>query len=224
MSPVLQANNLAVSRQGVEVFGSLTFAVPAGQVSAIVGANGSGKTTFLEATLGLLPFQGELQVLGQVPPQANRKIGYVSQGVDHYRTEFLRVRDLLTINQRSNTFDHDDEAFNLGVNTIKFHLDDRMSELSMGQAQKAAIVGALAGRPQVLFLDEPFSGLDPKSSTEIIELLGRLNQEQQLSIFIVTHDIHKLEPILSSVLRFEDHRATYYPDLTEALHDEGHHA
>jgi zinc/manganese transport system ATP-binding protein len=225
LNPVVICENFSVTRSGTKVLDDLNFSIAAGQICAILGPNGSGKTTFLEAILGLIPYAGRVQVLGGSPPTNNALIGYVSQNADEFRTEFLRARDLLTIHTKSDSLENQGELFNLAVKSLTFPLTKRMSTLSTGQAQKVAIVSALAGSPSLLLLDEPLSGLDVQSANEILDLLKLLRNTQNISIFIVTHDVHRLTPILDSALIFENGTATYAKELPEQFsHSEGHHA
>jgi ABC-type Mn2+/Zn2+ transport system ATPase subunit len=153
--------------------------VPRNRVTALIGANGSGKTSFLEACLGLLPYSGTLRVLGEIPPHANARIGYVSQSADRYRSEFLRARDLLTIDLAIGRFNHGrnlSDFLDRYALAFDFDLNRRMSELSLGQVQKVAIARALLDQPEALFLDEPFSGLDRRSQEEILATLAQVKR------------------------------------------------
>jgi ABC-type branched-subunit amino acid transport system ATPase component len=141
----------------------VTLAVPEGSICAVLGPNGAGKTTLLETLLNLLePSAGSAQVLGcdsrRLGPAQFAQIGYVSenQRVD----DRLRIGELLdVVRDLYPTWDRTLEAKLL--RTFELPVDRRFKALSRGMRIRALFVVALAFRPKLLVLDEPFSGLDP---------------------------------------------------------------
>jgi cobalt/nickel transport system ATP-binding protein len=175
----------------------LEFTADKGSRVAILGPNGSGKTTMLFHVLGLLSAQeGEVEVFGVDPSRdwaaIRRRIGVVLQNVDE-QIIAPTVRDDVGFSPRQ--YGLPDEEIEqkvaaalelLGIS----ELADRVPHnLSGGEKRKVALAGALVMEPELLVLDEPFEGLDPSSRSDLIALLHRLTEERGLTTVMSTHDI-----------------------------------
>ncbi|HCS74685.1 MAG TPA: ABC transporter, partial [Clostridiales bacterium] len=166
--------------------------------------NGAGKTTLISHILGLLsPVEGQVKVMGMQPDKnfnhVRKHIGVVFQNVDE-QIIGPRVYDDIAFSLRNERFSRQevDErvkkiASMLGIEDI---LEKIPHYLSGGQKKKAALAGAISMMPEILILDEPFDGLDPKSKAEMIILLNRLNKENGITLVITTHDIN-IVPLIS---------------------------
>ena len=164
---------------------------------AILGANGSGKTTLLYHLVGLLkPLEGDVHVFGIAPYRAFEKIrervGVVLQNVD---AQIIgpTVYDDIAFSPRSYGFSEKQVAqmvkemlAEMGIESLKNRVPHY---LSGGEKKKVALAGALVFYPQLLILDEPFTGLDPQSRDELIAILNHFNQEHHVAIVISTHDV-----------------------------------
>lgn len=176
----------------------LDFVVKAGERVVILGPNGAGKTTLLSHILGLLsPVEGRVEVMGMQPDkhfnQVRKHIGIVFQNVDE-QIIGPRVYDDIAFTLRNEGMPRQEVeervqniASLLGIEDI---LDKIPHYLSGGQKKKVALAGAISMLPQILILDEPFDGLDPKSKEEMIDLLNRLNREKGITLVMTTHDIN----------------------------------
>lgn len=176
----------------------LDFIVDKGDRVVILGPNGSGKTTLLSHIFGLLkPVEGTVKVMGMDPSKnfnnIRKQIGVVFQNVDE-QIIGPRVIDDIAFTPRNNGLSEneikelvEDVSKQLGIESI---LNKIPHYLSGGQKKKVALAGALVTNPEILILDEPFDGLDPKSKMEMIDLLNRLNKEKGITIVITTHDIN----------------------------------
>lgn len=195
-----------------------TLAVSEGSICAVLGPNGAGKTTLLETLVNVLePSAGSARVLGcdsrRVGPEQFAQIGYVSenQQVDGR----LRVGDLLAlVRGLYPTWDRTLEESLL--RTFELPQDRRFKELSRGMRIRALFVAALAFRPKLLVLDEPFSGLDPVMRDDLVTTVIDLALEDGCTVLLSSHDIDEVERIASDVVFLEAGRVTL-AEGTEAL-------
>lgn len=189
----------------------LDFVVNKGERIVILGPNGSGKTTLLSHILGLLkPVEGKVLVFGSDPvkefKKLREKIGVIFQNVDEQIIGPTVYDDiafpLRNAGQDKETVKRKVEEIGdiFGIN----HLMQKIPHyLSGGQKKKVAMAGALALSPELLIMDEPFDGLDPKSKNEIIDLINNLSQRKGLTTIITTHDIN-IVPDIADVIYILD--------------------
>ena len=217
MTDALTLDQVSAARDGHLVWSEGTFSVPSGSVVAVIGPNGSGKTTFLHMILGLIePAGGRLTVFGDEPHRGNPHIGYVPQNYTAEIGEAVRCRDLVTLGRtgtrwglggRSGERARVDAALD-AVSALDVG-NRRVSQLSGGQQQRVAIAQALVGEPELLLLDEPLANLDVRNQHEIVELLGRLHAERSVTILVVVHDLNPLLSILDGAIYLLDGHAHY---------------
>ena len=172
----------------------ISLEIPDGSLTAILGPSGSGKSTLLRIVAGLeRPDSGEVRLAGEdatrLAPQ-QRNVGFVFQ---HYAAfKHMTVRDnvafALTIRKRpkQEIRERVDELLEL-VQLYGF-ADRYPSKLSGGQRQRMALARALAAKPRVLLLDEPFGALDARVRAELRDWLRRLHEEVHVTTVFVTHD------------------------------------
>ncbi len=166
----------------------VSFSVPAGDFIGIIGPNGSGKTTLLRLMLGLLkPTTGEVKLFGQPVRKFSdwKKIGYVPQKPGAAVLKFpLTVEEVVGLAGTKKAAGEALKAVDLYDRRNRL-----LSELSGGQQQRVFIARALVENPRLLILDEPTVGVDTASQAQFYALLRRLNQEKQLTLILVSHDI-----------------------------------
>ncbi|MFI3252023.1 MAG: energy-coupling factor transporter ATPase [bacterium] len=169
----------------------------------ILGHTGSGKTTLLHHINGLvLPSSGEVHVFDKVITSKKRnnpkmkdvrkKIGFVFQFPEYQLFEETVLKDIMfgPINFGFSKEEAEQSALKYAkLLQIEHLLDKSPFELSGGQMRKVAIAGILAYEPEILLLDEPTRGLDPKGSKDIMEFFSRVNKEFQKTIIMITHDM-----------------------------------
>ena len=202
-----------------------TFAIPTGSVTAIVGTNGTGKTTMIRAELGLLPLcHGSLTVLGKPAGEMNKRIGYVPQSyvanVDSNLTAEQSVLLGLTgtrfgihpITKAQKAKALEAMEFTGIADKARY----RLSELSGGLRQRVAIAQALVCDPQLLMLDEPLANLDLASQRATVHVLAKLNRELNMTIQVVAHDLNMLLPILTGAVYLLDGHP-HYADMHKVL-------
>ncbi len=177
----------------------LDLSVPEGSAFALIGANGAGKTTTIKTAMNILePDQGSVRVMGtdsrRLGPGDYARIGYVSENQD--LPEGLTVAQFLAyLRPFYPTWDKALEAEVLGQTQLP--RDRRIRNLSHGMRVKLALAGALAFRPRLLILDEPFSGLDPLVRDEFMELL--LGQGDDTTLLISSHELGEIEGVATHI-------------------------
>lgn len=192
----------------------VSFSIPKGSYTAIIGHTGSGKSTILQHLNGLLkPTSGTVLVDNfQVTPERKdkelvflrKKVGIVFQFPEAQLFEETVIRDIAfgPINFKREP----EEAYQLAkelldVVGLPSELGDRSPfDLSGGQKRRVAIAGVLALEPEVLVLDEPTAGLDPRGRRDMMELFERLHREQGLTIVLVTHQMDDVAQYANHVI------------------------
>jgi cobalt/nickel transport system ATP-binding protein len=185
----------------------LDFVVHEGERVVILGPNGSGKSTLLHHILGLLePHEGAVRVFGHNPAKEYEKIrnrvGVLLQDVDD-QIIAPTVADDIAFSPRNLGYpEREVEALvERAMEQVKIaHLRNKICHyLSEGEKRKVALAGALVLKPELLILDEPLEGLDPKSRVELIALLNQLHAQGGFTIVMTTHDVNLVSHFADSV-------------------------
>jgi ABC-2 type transport system ATP-binding protein len=183
----------------------LSLQVPAGQICAVLGQNGAGKTTFIRCALGMLaPTRGQLKVLGAAAGSqaARRATGVMLQDTD--LSDALTPREQLTL--FATYFDRPADVESLIDTTgIGAFADKRYKHLSGGQKRRVQFAVALAGQPQLLFLDEPTTGLDADARRTVWDHVRRL-AEGGTTIILTTHYLEEAEALADRIVVLADGR------------------
>jgi zinc/manganese transport system ATP-binding protein len=190
-----------------------SFSIKRGECVALLGPNGSGKTTMLRLVLGqLTPTVGRVTVLGFPPQAGNRAIGLVPQRRELVSDLSLRCRDLvlLSINGYRWGFGrarpHEVRQMTCALQAVGAldFADEPVGALSGGQQQRVFIAQALVDDVQVLLLDEPLASLDLRSQHEIVALISAIHRTRGVTTIIVTHDVNPIMSIIDHVLYILD--------------------
>lgn len=190
----IEVTNLSKSYDDIEAVKGITFDVDKDSFFAFLGPNGAGKSTTINIISTLLTKNtGTVKVLGYEvgvdDNQIRNKIGVVFQ--TSMLDKLLTVRENLLV--RASFYDIHKDEFYKRIDEINEYLeikpffDQRYGNLSGGQKRKADIARALLNWPEILILDEPTTGLDPKSRKDIWTLISKLRDEKELTIFLTTH-------------------------------------
>ncbi|MEO5915513.1 MAG: ABC transporter ATP-binding protein [Luteolibacter sp.] len=179
-----------------------SFSIPAGSVTAMLGPNGAGKSTALKIALNLLrPSTGRVEILGvdsrKLGPAQLARLGYVAEGME--------LPDWMTVDQfhawcRPLYPKWDADLEHKLRRQFALPGDRKLKHLSRGQRMKAALISALAYRPELLVLDEPFSGLDPLVRDEFITGLLELAGGEGFTVLLSSHDIEEVDRLADHVV------------------------
>ncbi len=222
--PLIRVRGLTVGFGGPTVLENLDIDVRRGEILAIVGGSGTGKSVLMRAILGLVrPQGGTIEAFGE-------KIGPHGPSLDIERRwgvlfQFGALFSSLTVAQNVAVPMH--EFLNLpnslieGIAGIKIELvglkewdfEKYPSELSGGMIKRAALARALALDPEVVFLDEPTAGLDPIAASEFDALIADLRNTLGLTVVMVTHDLDTLHAIVDRVAVIGEKRVLVEGDL-----------
>lgn len=201
MENIIQVNNLCFEyEKGLKTIDNISFNIKKGSYVAILGHNGSGKSTIAKLLIGLLERSSGDIVVNNYPLDLENlynvrdNIGIVFQNPDN---QFIgsTVRDDIAFGLENNCIDPKEmdaiiNNFASKVGMSDF-LDHEPTKLSGGQKQRVAIAGILAMSPSIIILDEATSMLDPIGRREINELVQELNKEKNITIISITHDIEE---------------------------------
>jgi len=188
--------DLYVYLGGRYVLEDINIQIEEGEIVAIVGPNGGGKTTLIRTILGLIkPEKGIIKIFGKNIKEAIKEgiIGYLPQRAD-YEIDFpfsaLDVVMLGLINKKMSEKEKRKEALKyieyVGMSGFE---DKPFSKLSGGQKQRISIARVLASEPKIMFLDEPSTGIDVVAQEGFYDFLKRLRDEKGITIVMVSHDI-----------------------------------
>ena len=212
---VFEINSVSRLFGHVAVVDDLTLALGKGEVVGFLGTNGAGKTTTIKMLIGLLrPTSGTIRLFGGDPLDAStrRRIGYMPEIAYYY--PFLNVRDMEKKLVRSRT---DELLEEVGlVDAAKRPL----KEYSKGMLQRAGIAQALLSDPDLLILDEPFTGLDPLARIHFRNLLKKLRDKGK-SIFFSSHELGETELLCDNIAIMKKGRCIYQGPVKRLAGDGG---
>jgi ABC-type Mn2+/Zn2+ transport system ATPase subunit len=192
---LIALDNLSVGYNDQAVLSGISVSIARASFTAILGANGSGKSTLLKTLLGLLPplaghigiatSAGKPLMFGYVPQSVQFDPIYLVTGFEvALMGTFGRVRPGRFVPSSERDFTR--ECLR-AVDAEEF-ARKRFGELSGGQKQRVLIARALATRPDVLMLDEPTAGVDPKATHAVLDFIWQIIRERKITVLFVTHD------------------------------------
>ena len=212
---ILSVDGLRLERDGTRILADVTWRVTRGQHWAMLGANGSGKTSLLSALTGyLMPTAGEITVLGETYGRSDwrelrKKVGIVSSSVRQMMADEETARDAVASGKyamiqfwgRITRREKAEALQRLRQVECAYLADRHWSVLSQGERQRVLIGRALMARPRLLILDEPCAGLDPAARGHFLQFLQRLGRQPQApTLILVTHHVEEIMPVFSHVL------------------------
>ena len=196
----IQVKNLTKSFSGRKVINELSFEVNKGEVFALLGHNGAGKSTTIDLILGLkYPDEGNATILGMDAAKHRKKV-FEKVGVQLQHTEY---QNMMTVEEACMEYaslyekpsDYKALLHSFGLSDLK---KSYINKLSGGEKQKLSVVLALIGNPEIVFLDELTTGLDVAARREVWRTLKHL-KEKGLTIFLTTHYMEEAQALCDRV-------------------------
>ena len=222
---VFELNDVSRSFGPVKAVENLTLSLGKGEVTGFLGTNGAGKTTTIKMLIGLIrPTSGTVRLFGGDPSDAASRvrIGYMPEIAYYY--PYLNVRELLSfyggvcgmdkkaVKSRTDELLEAVELADVAKRPLK--------EYSKGMLQRAGIAQALLNDPDLLILDEPFTGLDPLARIHFRELLKRLRDKGK-SIFFSSHELGETELLCDNVAIMKQGHCIYHGPVDKLAGDGG---
>lgn len=213
MTPVVEIRNLALGYDDLTLFRGLSMNIEAGSTLAVLGANGSGKSTFVKMLLGLIdPMSGRITWPGGKP----KEVGYLAQMTEFDRRFPIRVRDLAAMGAWKGfgfdlgldraTQNQVDAALDIaGISDIA---DRSLHTLSGGQLQRALFARVIMQDAPLILLDEPFAAVDQTTEAHLLSLINRWRSEGR-AVVLVVHDLSSVLDHCSHALLLGNSEASY---------------
>ncbi|MEU4422799.1 metal ABC transporter ATP-binding protein [Actinoplanes sp. NPDC024001] len=228
---VVEVRHAAAGYDGREILRDVSLSVAAGDVVAVLGANGSGKSTLIRTILGLVPLsRGEIELFGTAQRRFRSwaRIGYVPQRLGAGSGVPATVGEVVASGRlaRRGIFRLPGAADKAAVREaltavgLLDRVNDPVATLSGGQQQRTLIARALAGKPDLLVLDEPNAGVDAASQEAFATALARFAGDGG-TIMLVLHELGPLRPLIGRTLVVHDGRIAHEGAPPEPA---GHHA
>jgi ABC-type Mn2+/Zn2+ transport system ATPase subunit len=210
--PVIILENLAIGYESQAVLSGISLAVARGSFTAILGANGTGKSTLLKTLLGLQPAVG-----GRIKIQPPAIFGYVPQAIQFdplypltgFDVALMGVFGRVGPMQFPSRAEKDFVRDCLRATAAEEFAKKKFSQLSGGQKQRVLIARALATRPDLLVLDEPTAGVDVAATHSLLEFISQIHEERKLTVLLVTHDLPLVKKHAQQIIWLHDGRVLH---------------
>lgn len=215
--PLLKCEHVDFGYENYDVVKDVSMEINAGDYLCIVGENGSGKSTLMKGLLGLLkPTGGSITLSGDLKKSG---IGYLPQQTPAQKDFPATVREVVIsgcLGKRGNRpFYSGEEKKKADMNMERLGIMDLKKscyrDLSGGQKQRTLIARALCATDKLLILDEPITGLDPSTTQDFYRVIRHLNQEENVAVLMVSHDIQNIVIQASKILHLKQTVQFYGP-------------
>jgi ABC-2 type transport system ATP-binding protein len=205
--PQIEVKNIFKSFKDVRAVRGISLSIDAGEFVALLGPNGAGKTTTVEMMEGLQkPDSGEILIQGKTWQKQEKELRKII-GLSLQETRFsekLTIRETLRL--FAGFFESGSEQVNrvIALTGLNSKENARVGTLSGGQRQRLALAVALLNNPQVLFLDEPTTGLDPHSRLDLWNILKALKDRGETTLILTTHYMEEAETLCDRIIIIDD--------------------
>jgi ABC-2 type transport system ATP-binding protein len=206
MNHIIEVNNLVKEFASKRAINGLSFTVNPGEVFGLLGPNGAGKTTTIRVLNGLLPAtSGEVRIFGENPitsgEMVRSRVGVLTETPALY--ERLSAHENLLFSGRLAGIPETELGQRISEIMKFFDLEDRMNDkcagFSKGMKQRMALARALLHHPELIYLDEPTSSLDPESAQQVNDLIDKISHEDGQTVFLCTHNLVEAQRLCDRV-------------------------
>ena len=203
---ILEARELTKFYHDNKAVDHLNLEIKRGEVFGFLGPNGAGKTTTILMILGLTePTSGSVYVMGynstREPLEVKRVTSYLPENVGFY--EDMTARENLSLITRLNSLPEKDSQESIeevlrliGLEEVK---DNEVRTFSKGMKQRLGIGTIFVKKPKLAILDEPTSGIDPQGVRDILDLITKMNKEENITIFLCSHLLYQIQEICNTI-------------------------
>jgi len=216
--PAVEVNHIVKSYEDKAVVNDLSFSVTQGEIFGLIGPNGAGKTTTIRMMMDIIkPDSGDVTILGEkLSEPTKNKLGYMPEERGLYRK--LRVIDSIIYLASLKGMDRHSakERANELLNQTDMlpHQGKKIEELSRGMGQIIQFLVTIVHDPELVILDEPFSGLDPVN-TELLKRMFVDLRNQGKAVILSTHQMNEIEELCDRILMINHGRSVLYGNLAE---------
>ena len=225
--PTVEISHISKSFGALKAVDDVSFDVKKGEIFGLLGPNGAGKTTAIRVLLDIFkPEHGSVSILGGPMTEGKKnRIGYMPEERGMYQDipldrclVYLGSLKGLAPVEVGNRITSYLERFDLASSRHK-----KVKELSKGMQQKAQLITTLIHKPELVIIDEPFSGLDP-INTQMVKDLLREQRDQGVTILMSTHQMHQVEELCDRIVLIDHGRTVLYGRLDEIQRQFSGHA
>ena len=201
---ILETRNLTKKYKNLCALDNVSISLKKNHIYGFIGENGAGKSTFMKIVSGLIfPTSGDYSLMGESDPKAierkRRNVGTIIEEPALYPKysvwRNVEIQRVIVGNPDKSVTDKVIEM--VGLTEAK---DKKAKTLSMGMKQRLGIAIAMVGNPRLLILDEPINGLDPKNIVALREMLKKINEENECTIFVSSHILSELYLLASDFI------------------------
>ena len=203
LNQVLKCDNINKVIKKKQILNNVSFELNEGEILGFIGPNGAGKTTTIKLILGLQSITSGMVKINGYDVQkdfvhAIERVGAIVENPDFYMYLSGRKNLELVANMyKGVTKERIDEVVKLVG--LENRINDKVSKYSLGMRQRLGIAQAIINKPNLLVLDEPTKGLDPEGIKELREFLVKLSKEENMAIFISSHNLAELESFCNKI-------------------------
>ena len=195
MKQFLEIKSVTVRYDNRLAISNISIKLELGKFHVIMGPNGGGKTTLIRAIAGLIPYSGKITIEGIDAKRYRKKnsIGYLAQRGAQFRDFPLNSLEVVEMGRyrfkETNHIRKEKSLKFLEEVKMSSHANDPIENLSGGQQQRVLIARALATESKLMLMDEPLTGMDPRTQSKFYEMIERLKKEHSLTIIMSSHDV-----------------------------------
>ena len=230
---IIEIRDLSFAYGKNEVLKHVSLDIHRGDYLGVIGPNGAGKTTLIKLILGLLPMQkGSIKLLGVDARDFTErwKIGYVPQKVTNFDANFpATVEEIVLMGRYAKRglfhamTKEDTDAVLTALKQVDLEGYEKrlIGDLSGGEQQRVFIARALVSNPEIIFLDEPTTGVDKETRAVFYALMKRLNEDLNITLIMISHDIETVGDDAMHIA-YVDRTVTFYPSLEALVAEQKH--